>query len=335
MLGSLSRRPRGRLAIVAVLATSAGTAAAVGVDPDRPAPATAAIGAPCLARSASTVAAIDAFAARRIYEAELRGSETRADIGHITGSAALAGALAKSDNAAVRAAVHAIVYAPGWHIVRLRVLDNAGHVVSDIGGPYIIAPVTGKLRWHGRTVGRFAMSVQDDVGYVKLVSRFIGIPIELYRNGRPLMGTIHPVQRPVSEGSVLMMGGREHIAEVMSARAFPTGVLRIALMVPAPEGSASRQSCAALAVNAWGSIAKHIASRFNPLDAHFGELVGVLQAITGGPAYVTTGARLVAGSKAPRPLPTAGMVKFKGRSWTVFSWSPAPQATVYLLTRPG
>ena len=74
----------------------------------------------------------------------------------------------------------AIVYTPHWHIVRLRVMQGT-RVLADVGGPYVIAPVTGTLEQHGRTLGRYVMSVQDDTGYVKLVSRFIGVPVELYR----------------------------------------------------------------------------------------------------------------------------------------------------------
>jgi len=35
----------------------------------------------------------------------------------------------------------------------LRVLDAAGHILADVGGPYVIAPVTGVLRSGGRPGG--------------------------------------------------------------------------------------------------------------------------------------------------------------------------------------
>ena len=52
---------------------------------------------------------------------------------------------------AVTEAVHGLVYSH-THIVRLRVLQG-GRLLADIGGPYIIAPVGGSLRFHGRVVG--------------------------------------------------------------------------------------------------------------------------------------------------------------------------------------
>ena len=157
-------------------------------------------GQPCGTRSAATVASVDTQVAQRIYADELAGRETLADQAHVRQSQALLSALSSGNSSAVAAAVRAIVYTPHWHIVRLRVL-RAGRVLADVGGPYVIAPVTGTLKQRGRTLGRYVMSVQDDTGYVKLLSRFIGVPVELYRGRSPLMGTAHAPARPPAAGS--------------------------------------------------------------------------------------------------------------------------------------
>ena len=73
------------------------------------------------------------------------------------------------------------------HIVRLRV-TRGGTVLADVGGPYIIAPVSGLLRVHGRTVARYVLSVQDDLGYVKLETRYIGFPLLLRRGAQRIPG---------------------------------------------------------------------------------------------------------------------------------------------------
>ena len=334
MLDPVRRIGVRRVAVTAAIATIAlGALAVVGLDPDSPGTASGAVSAPCGAASAATIAGVDAAAARRIYTSELHGRETRADVGHITHSAALLTALAGSNDAAVRAAVHGLVYAPKWHIVRLRVI-RSGHVISDIGGPYIIAPVTGTLRSHGRTLGHYVMSVQDDVGYVKLVTRFIGVPLELYRNGVPLMGTVNHPPASVTSGATVDAGGQEYLPRVLGMHAFPTGSLRVALMLPQPAAAArTHESCSALRVAAWGSIARHIALRFKPLSAHYQDLVDVLRAITGHPAYVTSGSRRIAG-RGPSKIPSHGVVEYAGRSWSVFSWESAPDVRINLLTPP-
>jgi hypothetical protein len=334
MLGAVRHLGARRLMVAGILAVVAGTGVGViGVDPDAPGTASGAGSSPCGLASASTIAGVDAAAARRIYAGELHGTETRADIGHITSSRALLSALAGSNEGAVRSAVHALVYAPNWHIVRLRVI-KAGRVIADVGGPYIIAPVSGSLKWNGRTVGHYVMSVQDDVGYVKLVTRFIGVPIDLYRSGSPLMGTLEPAPASASDGGPVSIGGRQYQAQVLNMQAFPSGSLRVALLVPRPSGSVTQQSCMAVRVAAWGEIAKHVAGRFKPLPPHYQDLVDVLRSTTGFPAYVTSGSRRVAGGAGPSRIPAYGTVSFGDRSWSVFSWEPSRRVRVYLLTPP-
>jgi len=147
----------------ALLALLAGLAAIMPAGGTRSATSVAACGA---ATQASVVHDYRAMAAI-IYEGELAGHEVKQDARHVRASRALAAGLADGDAAAVLAATEAVVYHPVWHIVRLRVSSPSGSVVADVGGPYVLAPVRGLIRYHGKTVGRYAMSVQDDAGYAK------------------------------------------------------------------------------------------------------------------------------------------------------------------------
>ncbi len=286
--------------------------------------------AQCGSASTATSAGVDTLVARRIYADELSGTEVSADIAHITGSGQLLTALQRSDQPAVYAAVHAIVYAPHWHIVRLRILQH-GRVLADIGGPDIIAPIYGALRVNGRTVGTYVMSVQDDLGYVKLVSRFIGIPIDLYRAGTLLMGTLKPPPASVGNGESLTVGQNNYQAVVLRTTAFPTGTLKVALFVPASASTSAARSCASVRLAAWGNVARHVAARFTPLSTHYGDLRDVLQWLSGGLVFVRSGSVRLAGA-GPASIPHQGTVKYRGRTWAVFSWEPLPSARIYLLT---
>jgi hypothetical protein len=268
-------------------------------------------------------------AARRIYSGELHGGETRADISHVTRSQALLTAMAGSNPAAVKAAVHGLVYAPHWHIVRLRVLKG-GNILADVGGPYIIAPVTGTLRWHGRAVGSYVMSVQDDAGFVKLVSRFIGAPIDIYRNGSFLMGTLKPAPHVVSAGATVTIAGSAYRASVIQVKSFPSGPLEVALF--AKEPATVSGSCATVRSEAWGSVAAHIAARFKPLPPHYKDLVDIVRMMTNGIALVRVGSKQLAGGHGPTRLPLSGIVTYRGRPWSVFSFEPVPPARIYVLT---
>lgn len=288
----------------------------------------------CGAVTTEAIASVDAKVAQRIYTGELRGSEVSADIAHIKGDGELLSALASSNEAAVYAAVHKLVYTPHWHIVRLQAVKN-GRVLADVGGPYIIAPVSGTLKLQGRKVGSYVMSIQDDVGYVKLVSRFSGVPIDLYRGGSFLMGTLQPAPAYVRSGQSVTVAGSTYQAHVLDALAFPTGRLQASLFVRKPPRTLTARSCAAVRLAAWGNIVKHIASRFTPLSAHYSDIVGTVKGSTAGLVYVRAGSKQLAGGAGPARIPHSGTVTYNGRSWSVFSWEPVPPARIYLLTPAG
>ncbi len=262
----------------------------------------------CGSAGAAVVSAVDVAAARRIYAGELYGGQVKADIGHVVGSHALLRAMAASNMAAVQAAVHGLVYAPHWHIVRLRVL-KAGKVLADVGGPYIIAPVTGPLRWHGRSVGSYVMSVQDDVGFVKLVTRFIGAPIAIYRNGSFLMGTLKPAHG-VRTGATATIAGSTYRANVMEAGAFPSGSLQIALFAEErPLRADPARQCAARPMEASRPTSRPASSRSHPTTRNW--LTSCARR-TNGVVFIRAGSKAARGrcrsSEAPRlaaPSPTA------------------------------
>ena len=310
---------------------------ALGVaDPDRRGVMAAALPAGgCGSSTPATVAAVDGFVASRIYADELHGRETLQDAARVRGYAPLIRALEAHETAAVRSAVHALVYMPHWHIVRLKVLMG-GHLLADVGGPYVTAPVTGVLRSHGRTLAHYVMSVQDDLGVQKLVTRFIGAPIDLYRGGAFVMGTLKPAPAAPSNGARVQVGGRTWIAHDLALASFPSGSLQASIFVPA---SADHASCPAVRTAAWGSVARHIAQRLQPLSgAHLQALADLLRAVTGGQLFVRSGThRLVGGG--PARIPASGTVRYAGRSWPVYSWQPKttgpPAPRIYFLAPPG
>jgi hypothetical protein len=323
-----------RFALALLLIAVAGAALGATLDADTtPVRRASASSEQCGTASAATIASVDDAVAQGIYEGELRSNEVSADAAHVTGSQALLSALEANDSAAVQSAVHAIVYTPHWHIVRLRVL-KAGHVLADVGGPDVIAPVSGVLRHDGKVLGSYVMSVQDDLGYEKLVTRFMAVPMDIYRNGSFLMGTLQPAPANLSEGASVSVSGVSYRVQLLSAKAFPSGTLKIALFIPAPAPTVAADSCSAVRLAAWGNVATHIAAQLQPLQTHYQDLVDVLHGTTGGPAYIFSGSKRIAGGSVPKRIPSHGTVKFGGRSWAVFSWEALPHIRVYFLTPP-
>ena len=320
-----------RLGIAAVALAIGGLALAALAGPGRA--ASGAVSVACGPATLATISAVDSIVASNIYGGEASGAETQTDLLHITGAAELVSAVAADNRTATLRAVQRIVYHPRWHIVRLRVFDAGGRVLADVGGPYVLAPVTGVL-WSGlRVVGNFVMSVQDDLGFAKLEHRFVGDPIGIYVNGKRAieLGGSFPYLAPGGAG--VNVDGIHYGAVTRSYHAFPSGTLSAVMAVPIPPASVTAESCAAVLVGETGRVAERIAALFYPLAARYGAFVQVVNADTGATGLVRIGIRPIAGSEGigPAALPLSGTVSYLGRTWSVFSFAPTPPARIYLL----
>jgi hypothetical protein len=279
-------------------------------------------GEPSCADAPATAARTAGVVAERIYGLELSSAEVGADRAQIESYGPLSSALAGGSRAAVLQAVTHLVYS-GTHIVRLRVTQGNA-VLADVGGPYILAPTAGAVRFHGRAVGRYVFSVQDDLGYVKLENRFIGAPLILRQGVRAiaLEGTIAPARSAAipDAGPVVYRGG-SYQAFSFNAVAFPSGALKVTLLVQAPHPSTA--GCGAVKAAELAGVAQTVWHRFTVLGAPVSSYVRTLHGLTGGLVYVRADSRQLAGSTRPGPprLPAAGSVRYRGIAYRVTSFA--------------
>ncbi len=291
--------------------------------------------APCGSAATKVAAATVKRSAERIYALELASREVNADQLQVQGYAPLLSALAARNEAGVQNAVTKLVYS-GTHIVRLRVTRGPA-VLADVGGPYIIAPVSGVLRAHGRTLARYVLSVQDDLGYVKLETRYIGYPLLLRRGAQriPVEGVIASGSRAVPTTGAVDFRGRRYSAVSFIAKAFPSGPLTVTVLVPSPPASLG---CRAVAVYEVGHIAQTMWDRFVLVGAPPRVFVRGAGELTGAMTFIRSGSRQVAGAAAgPARLPTSGTVRYRGVKYRVISFparSAAGPVTVYELVAP-
>lgn len=303
------------------------------VAPKAPPAACGALAAHVLANSAGEVAT-------RIYGGELSGSETRSDQHQVESYSPLLEAVTSGNSAAVEAAVTSLVYSH-THIVRLRVTKGST-VLADVGGPYILAPVGGSLRLNGRTIAHYVLSVQDDLGYVKLTSRFLGVPIVLRVGPRPLpIEGILPGGGPpvIPANGPLTYRGVRYQAFSFNARSFPGGPLRISLLVPLAGSSLSARSCPEIKSAELGRAALLISQRFALTPSSFNTYVKFVSTLTHGLLYIRSGSHQLAGStpRGPSKLPNSGPVKYLHRTFQVFSFSAASTigpVRIYQLVSP-
>ena len=293
---------------------------------------------PCGSAGAETLARTAGVVARRIYANELASSEVFSDKRQVEGFSPLLSALQSGNRAAVKEAVTSLVFSH-THVVRLRV-TRGGEVLADVGGPEILAPVGGSLRRGGRTLGHYLLSVQDDLGYVKLVSRFIGVPPALRAGSRtlPVAGALAPGPASIPAHGPVDYRGATYQAFSFGAQAFPSGPLRISLLLPT-SSSLARRSCSEIRVSELGDVARRVSRRFALSPASFPSYIGATAPLIGGLIYIRSGSRQLAGSTRPGPrtLPDQGTVDYRGATYGVSSFTAttaAGQARIYLLVHP-
>jgi hypothetical protein len=165
----------------------------------------------------------------RIYQEELHSPDVSATLRHIEHSSAFQRAVAAHDAAGVRAAIVGF-FGEHIHVVRVRV-TTGGRLLEDLGGPYVLAPVHGTVRSGGHVVGQFEMAIQDDAGYLKLAHLFTGAEVLMRTGARQVMGTLSPGPASVPDRGPVSYGGRSYEAYSFTGEAFPSGPLRISLLL--------------------------------------------------------------------------------------------------------
>ena len=168
-----------------------------------------------------------------IYKAEA-GRRTLPQIRRVQRNLPLLDAVARRDVAATTAAVKRLL---NEHIVRLRV-SAGGRLLSDVGGPYVLAPVSSELRLRGRTIGSFVLSIQDDEGYLRLVRRLAGLDVLMYMNPahhpQLVKNSLGPAPGAVPASGPYRYRGRTFRVLTVHGTAFPSGPLLIRVLIPIP-----------------------------------------------------------------------------------------------------
>jgi hypothetical protein len=184
----------------------------------------------CGATQDDTVVNTLSHVATLIYAAEV-GRSTLPQIRRVQHNQALLAAVAHGAPEATRLAIDNLL---NEHIVRLRVLDASEKLISDVGGPYVLAPVRAPLRLNGRTIGSFVLSIQDDMGYRLLAERLAGLDVVMYRGSQVVMSSFTPPPTHVPTTGSFSYKGDTYRAFTFQAEAFPSGPLRITDLIPIP-----------------------------------------------------------------------------------------------------
>jgi hypothetical protein len=165
--------------------------------------------------------------------AEESGGAAQAQIKRVQHNGALLAAVAQRDPEATRLAIDELL---NEHIVRMRV-SAGGMLLADVGGPFVLAPVGGTLRLHGRMIGSFLLSIQDDEGYLRLAKRLAGLDVLMYdssANPQLVKNSVGPAPGTVPASGPYHYRGQTFDVFTLRAQAFPSGPLVIRVLVPIP-----------------------------------------------------------------------------------------------------
>jgi hypothetical protein len=167
--------------------------------------------------------------ARLIYAGEI-GARAQTQVRRVQSDPALLRAVAARDPEAARLAIDNLLTE---HIVRLRVLVE-GRLLRDVGGPYVLGPVPGTLRAGGHAIGTFVLSIQDDEGYLRLTRRLGGMDVLMYMGSQLVKNSLGPEPGNPPESGSYTYRGRRFEVFTLNESAFPSGPLRIRVLVPIP-----------------------------------------------------------------------------------------------------
>ena len=148
-------------------------------------------------------------------------------------------------------------------------------------------------------------------------------------------GAVNPGPRTIPAHWPVSYRGKSYQAFSFPAQSFPSGKLRVSLLVPVT-ASLSHQTCAAIKVAELGHVAELVSRRFTLSPSSFGSYIKATTPLTGGLIYIRAGSHQLAGSSQPGPskLPSAGTVSYRGSRYSVTSFaatSEAGQVRVYQL----
>jgi hypothetical protein len=167
-------------------------------------------GAQAAAAPQSKVDRMTAVAKQR-WKIERSGGVVRRQARRMSRDPELLRALRAGNRARLAAAVRRLQATPHAHISRLRVVRGA-QVLADAGVPFCVAPASRTLRdTAGRPIGRLEVSIQDVIGFVRLMHRNYPVNVVVRGNGaahvRSSLAAATNAQLPAS-GDVRLAGRR-------------------------------------------------------------------------------------------------------------------------------
>jgi hypothetical protein len=205
-----------------------------------------------------TVAGTLGSIAGRIYHEAATGSNVAQAVHRLRSSGALAAAVRSGDATAAASALRSLTLG---QIVRVEVL-HGGKRLASAGSGVAIAPVAGTIPGSGG--GRFVLSVQADKAFLQVTKQVTGAEVLLLEGEHLASGTIGlPAGVKVPDTGALTVSGKDYEISTLTGSAYPSGALRIAVLVPSTE-----ISCPAAASQTRAAVLGRVGERIYEEELH-------------------------------------------------------------------
>ena len=213
---------------------------------------------PPIAACATAVASTLGTVAARVYHEAATGGDVAQAVHRVQSSTALAGAIHSGNAGAAGAALRGLL---AGQIVRIEIL-RGGHVFAQAGSGPAIAPVRGQVPGTSAT---YILSTQPVHAYLQVVHQVTGAQLLLLAGAagggsgaaRSLGGTIGSLPASAPAAGALTLAGQSYQTFTLPGAVYPSGPLRIVLLVPSAEISCPG-SPAQTRVETLGHVGEHV-----------------------------------------------------------------------------
>jgi hypothetical protein len=184
----------------------------------------------CAAQAAQIRVDTFAIVAKRTYAEEVYGTPNGAAFHVISRVPGLLDGLTSGDYAIARAAMH---HQPIRHAVAVRVTDD-GRTLIDVGLRFVIGGRVHALHnQHGVYLGQIEVSIQDVIGFIRLIHRLTGCEVVVQGStGQAMSSLAAAAGMPLPASGPVVVAGREYTVSSFSERGFAGEPLLVSILDP-------------------------------------------------------------------------------------------------------
>jgi hypothetical protein len=169
-------------------------------------------------------------AARYRYSQERVGLAVHVAFRHVEHDGALVRALRAGDLRSAQARADQLLIG---HVVRIRIRSGSRVLVDANPTSFAVGGTVHSLRVHGRTLGQMEVSIQDVIGFLRLVHLYDGGEAVVRGSRGQLRSSLAGLPRRLPSSGCVSAGGRRYAVDAFAERGFASEGLSVWVLGPA------------------------------------------------------------------------------------------------------